>query len=119
MTQDFAPDLGELPTQANYKKTVSCLGGADLSFWLSQIAHHENRLIVMVANTQNELNQLDTELAFFGVNAKVFPDWEILAYDQLSVHQDIISERIALLTNMPKSGVLLVSVQTLMLNANQ
>ena len=114
MTQDFAPDLGELPTQANYKKTVSCLGGADLSFWLSQIAHHENRLIVMVANTQNELNQLDTELAFFGVNAKVFPDWEILAYDQLSVHQDIISERIALLTNMPKSGVLLVSVQTLM-----
>ena len=114
MTQDFAPDLGELPTQANYKKTVRCLGGADLSFWLSQIAHHENRLIVMVANTQNELNQLDTELAFFGVNAKVFPDWEILAYDQLSVHQDIISERIALLTNMPKSGVLLVSVQTLM-----
>ncbi len=114
MTQDFAPDLGELPTQANYKKTVSCLGGADLSFWLSQIAHHENCLIVMVANTQNELNQLDTELAFFGVNAKVFPDWEILAYDQLSVHQDIISERIALLTNMPKSGVLLVSVQTLM-----
>lgn len=114
MIQDFTPNLPDLPTQANHKKSLPSLGAADLSFWLSQIANHENRLIVMVANTQNELNQLDTELAFFGVNAKVFPDWETLAYDQLSAHQDIISERIALLTNMPKSGVILVSVQTLM-----
>ncbi|OAV20866.1 Transcription-repair coupling factor [Moraxella catarrhalis] len=48
------------------------------------------------------------------IDAHVFPDWEILAYDQLSVHQDIISERIALLTRMPTTGVLLVSTQTLM-----
>lgn len=68
----------------------------------------------MIANHQNELNQLDTELSFFGIDAHVFPDWEILAYDQLSVHQDIISERIALLTRMPTTGVLLVSTQTLM-----
>ncbi|WP_049235996.1 transcription-repair coupling factor [Moraxella canis] len=103
-----------LPTKANFKTTLPLLGGADLSFWLALAAKSEERLIVMIANNQNELNQLETELSFFGVDAHVFPDWEILAYDQLSVHQDIISERIALLTRMPTTGILLVSAQTLM-----
>jgi len=44
----------------------------------------------------------------------VFPDWETLTYDELSPHQDIVSERINLLTDMPTTGVLLISVQTLM-----
>lgn len=103
-----------LPTKANFKTTLPLLGGADVSFWLALAAKSEERLIVMIANNQNELNQLETELSFFGVDAHVFPDWEILAYDQLSVHQDIISERIALLTRMPTTGILLVSAQTLM-----
>ncbi len=103
-----------LPTKPNFKHTLSSLGGADLAYWLAMTAKSQDRLIVMIANNQNELNQLDTELTFFGVDAQVFADWEILAYDQLSVHQDITSERIALLTHMPKSGVLLVSAQTLM-----
>ncbi|MFB6349621.1 transcription-repair coupling factor [Moraxella sp. ZJ142] len=114
MTHHLALNLDNLPSKAGFKHTLNLLGQADLSFWLSQVAKSENRLVVMVANNQDELNRLDTELAFFGVDAKVFADWEILAYDQLSVHQDITSERIALLTHMPKSGVLLVSVQTLM-----
>ena len=113
MIDTFKPKL-DLPTKANFKTTLPLLGGADLSFWLALAAKSEERLIVMIANHQNELNQLDTELSFFGIDAHVFPDWEILAYDQLSVHQDIISERIALLTRMPTTGVLLVSTQTLM-----
>ena len=44
----------------------------------------------------------------------MFPDWETLTYDELSPHQDIVSERINLLTDMPTTGVLLISVQTLM-----
>lgn len=113
MIDTLKPKLN-LPTKANFKTTLPLLGGADLSFWLALAAKSEERLIVMIANHQNELNQLDTELSFFGIDAHVFPDWEILAYDQLSVHQDIISERIALLTRMPTTGVLLVSTQTLM-----
>lgn len=102
----------KLPTKAGFKTQISEPMGAALSFWLSQI--QSDRLVVMLARDQNELNQLEGELHFFGVQAQVFADWEILAYDQLSVHQDIISERIALLTQMPKTGVLLVSVPTLM-----
>ena len=60
------------------------------------------------------MNQIETELAFCGVDAYVFPDWETLTYDELSPHQDIVSERINLLTEMPKSGILLISIQTLM-----
>ena len=89
------------------------------SLWLASltdcpVANVANRLKVVVTKDQNQLNQIETELAFCGVDAYVFPDWEILTYDELSPHQDIVSERINLLTEMPKSGILLISIQTLM-----
>jgi transcription-repair coupling factor (superfamily II helicase) len=45
-----------------------------------------------------------------------FPDWETLAYDGFSPHQDIISERLATLHRLPslQRGILVVSVQTLL-----
>ena len=89
------------------------------SLWLASltdcpVANVGNRLKVVVTKDQNQLNQIETELAFCGVDAYVFPDWETLTYDELSPHQDIVSERINLLTEMPKSGILLISIQTLM-----
>ncbi|PNK61799.1 transcription-repair coupling factor [Psychrobacter sp. FDAARGOS_221] len=89
------------------------------SLWLASlsncpVADVANRLKVVVTKDQNQLNQIETELAFCGVDAYVFPDWETLTYDELSPHQDIVSERINLLTDMPKSGILLISIQTLM-----
>ncbi len=36
-----------------------------------------------------------------------------MPYDRLSPHQDIVSERLAILSNMPKTGVLLLSASTL------
>jgi hypothetical protein len=36
-----------------------------------------------------------------------------LPYDRLSPHQDIVSERLAILANMPQKGILLVSASTL------
>ncbi|MDO4699644.1 MAG: transcription-repair coupling factor [Moraxella sp.] len=101
--------------KANYITHFEPIGGCAKAFWLSCYVRQKTApLVVVVTNDQNELTQLETELAFFGVQAHVFADWEILVYDQLSVHQDISSERIGLLSNMPTSGVLLVSIQTLM-----
>lgn len=48
-----------------------------------------------------------------GVKPAIFPDWEILPYDRLSPHQDIVSERLSILSNMPQKGILLVSTTTL------
>ncbi|WP_019672665.1 transcription-repair coupling factor [Psychrobacter lutiphocae] len=93
--------------------------GAAGSLWLASLADCPvadvgKRLKVVVTKDQNQLNQIETELAFCGVDAYVFPDWETLTYDELSPHQDIVSERINLLTDMPKQGILLISIQTLM-----
>ncbi|MDO4896952.1 MAG: transcription-repair coupling factor [Moraxella sp.] len=89
--------------------------GVDKAYWIHRyLSMPDAPLLVVITNSQHELNQLETELAFFGVQAHVFADYETLVYDQLAVHQDVIAERVALLTQMPKTGVLLVSVQTLM-----
>lgn len=104
--------------QQHTKKWIGNFQGMALSLWLASLnqaeSQQQNRLKVVVTRDQNRLNQLETELAFCGVDAHVFPDWETLTYDELSPHQDIISERIHLLTHMPNDGILLISVQTLM-----
>ncbi len=99
------------------KRRLSPTHGASISLWLASLTtlnldDIENRLKVVVTADQNQLNQIETELRFCGINAHVFPDWETLTYDELSPHQDIVSERIRLLTDMPSNGILLISVQT-------
>ncbi len=105
-----------------HRKWLGNLQGMSQALWLASLTadtgEHtraiSQRLKVMVTRDQNQLNQLETELAFCGIDAHVFPDWETLIYDELSPHHDIISERIHLLTHMPTEGVLLINVQTLM-----
>ncbi len=120
LTAAFAPINEQLfPILKNERRWLAPVYGAVGSLWLSSLVDTDlwqldNRLKVVVARNQNQLNQIETELAFCGVDAFVFPDWETLSYDDLSPHQDIVSERINLLTDMPTSGVLLISIQTLM-----
>jgi len=88
---------------------------AGFALWLSILStQNKEHLSLVICPSQSSLQRLSDELDFFGTSAHVFADYETLVYDSLSVHQDIISERIDLLTHMPTSGVLLVSVQTLM-----
>ncbi len=120
LTDAFYPINERLfPIKASQRRWLAPVHGAVSSLWLASLVNTElsdlaNRLKIMVARDQNQLNQIETELAFCGVDAYVFPDWETLTYDELSPHQDIVSERINLLTDMPTAGVLLISVQTLM-----
>lgn len=120
LTDAFAPINQQLfPIKDTQKRWLAPVHGAVSSLWLASLVDEPlwkvaDRLKVVVTRDQNQLNQIETELAFCGVDAYVFPDWETLTYDELSPHQDIVSERINLLTDMPTSGVLLISVQTLM-----
>ncbi len=99
------------------KKWLGNLQGMAQALWLASLtttdSGQQDRLKVVVTQDQNQLNQLETELRFCGVDAHVFPDWETLVYDELSPHQDIVAERIRLLTQMPTNGILLIVVQTL------
>lgn len=99
----------------NFHTHFTAQADASFALWLSALStQNKERLTLVVCQSQAKLQRLADELHFFGVSAHVFVDYETLVYDSLSVHQDIISERIDLLTHMPTSGVLLVSVQTLM-----
>ena len=120
LTDAFDPINQQLfPIQNAQRRWLAPVHGAVGSLWLASLMQAPiwevaDRLKVVVTRDQNQLNQIETELAFCGVDAYVFPDWETLTYDELSPHQDIVSERINLLTDMPTSGVLLISVQALM-----
>ena len=120
LTDAFAPINQQLfPIPHSQRRWLAPAHGAAGSLWLASLLQTpidevSSRLKVVVARDQNQLNQIETELAFCGVDAYVFPDWETLTYDELSPHQDIVSERINLLTDMPTSGVLLISIQALM-----
>ncbi len=120
LTDAFAPINEQLfPIQDAQRRWLAPVHGAVSSLWLASLIkapiwNVSERLKVVVTRDQNQLNQIETELAFCGVDAYVFPDWETLTYDELSPHQDIVSERINLLTDMPSSGVMLISVQALM-----
>ncbi|MDN5566295.1 MAG: transcription-repair coupling factor [Psychrobacter sp.] len=120
LTDAFAPLNQQLfPIKDTQRRWLAPVYGAVSSLWLASLVKAPvwdvaERLKVVVTRDQNQLNQVETELAFCGIDAYVFPDWETLTYDELSPHQDIISERINLLTDMPSSGIMLISIQALM-----
>lgn len=95
------------------RRWIGQIQGSIGSLLLSEIAKVEKRLIVVIARNHQHLGQLESELEFYGAAPVVFPDWETLPYDRLSPHQDIISERLSLLTNMPKKGLVLIAATTL------
>lgn len=62
--------------------------------------------------------RLEDEIGFFSQSLPVlhFPDWEVLAYDLFSPHQDIISQRIATLAHLAQTqnAILIIPVRTLL-----
>ncbi|WP_213687202.1 transcription-repair coupling factor [Acinetobacter sp. WY4] len=95
------------------KRWLGNLQGSSTALLLKEIVQQQSRLFIVIARNNQHLGQLESELEFYGVKPTIFPDWEILPYDRLSPHQDIVSERLAILSNMPKTGVLLLSASTL------
>lgn len=88
------------------------LGSSSALLFKEIVADQPSQLFVVIAKNNQHLAQLESELAFYGQKAITFPDWEILPYDRLSPHQDIISERLAILSNMPSNGILLMTAAT-------
>jgi len=94
------------------KRWIGGLLGSAGALLFKEIAEQFPQLFVLIARNNQHLAQLESELEFYGIKPTIFPDWEILPYDRLSPHQDIVSERLAILANMPQQGILLVSAST-------
>lgn len=111
--------LPELKGQADIQQWGQ-LHGAALPLAISQYLQHRQGLyLVLVPDTPTAL-RLEQELAAFlpaDVELMSFPDWETLPYDHFSAHQDIISQRLRTLYQLPtmQHGLILVPVSTALL----
>lgn len=109
------PAVPLLP-QSSGKQHWCSLSGSSRGLLLAMAAQSQSQLSVLITdNSQNAL-LLQDELRFYAPELPVllFPDWEILPYDLFSPHQDIISQRIATLYQLPQMdrGILIVPLST-------
>ncbi|MEL6117779.1 transcription-repair coupling factor [Photobacterium sp. SP02] len=106
-----------LPNKAGDKRFVGNVSGAALAVAIAELAKsHTGPVLAVVPDTQTAL-RLQPEISQFSqAEVNIFPDWETLPYDSFSPHQDIISDRLARLYQLPtqQDGVLLVPVSTLL-----
>ncbi|MEM7763245.1 MAG: transcription-repair coupling factor [Pseudomonadota bacterium] len=98
---------------------IGGLYGASDALLLARLASAANGVVLHVADTQADADRLEAEVQFFAepdLPVLHFPDWETLPYDNFSPHQDIISERLAVLAKLPKleRGILIVAAQCLL-----
>jgi transcription-repair coupling factor (superfamily II helicase) len=112
--------LPDLPRAPGKQIVLGQLYGDAYSLAIADIAHHAKRLCVVVADDVQHAHKLELSLRFFLQDSEIpllhFPDWETLPYDHFSPHQDIVSERLRTLHQLPhmQHGVLVVSAATLM-----
>lgn len=111
-----------LPHQYAKVLTWGGLPGSAAALAITNIAkHHPEPIIILTESTQSA-NWLETSLRFFAKGDEAipevfhFPDWEILPYDQFSPHQDIVSERLLILNHLTAGsrGIFIVAVATTM-----
>ncbi|RRW27564.1 transcription-repair coupling factor [Stutzerimonas stutzeri] len=107
--------LPPLPA-ASGKQHWGNLPGAALSLAIAEAASNAKRFTLLLTANSQSAERLQEELAFFAPDLPVlhFPDWETLPYDLFSPHQDIVSQRIATLYQLPElsHGVLVVPITT-------
>lgn len=76
-------------------------------------------LVVLLTTNMAEANQYNELLNFYAeerLSILNFPEWETLPYEQFSPHQDIISQRLKTLYQLPNlsQGILVLPVSTLL-----
>jgi transcription-repair coupling factor (superfamily II helicase) len=106
------------PATPGSRTAVGPFSGSSETRCIAELAETGRLLLVITADTSAALT-LERELPFYleaPTDILAFPDWETLPYDNFSPHQDIISERLNTLYQLPttRSGILIVPIPTLM-----
>jgi len=114
----FSPPL---PTAQNPSIKWGKLYGNSSGLAISRAAQqHDGPLLVITADIHGEETLAQTLGFYLGNNPEVpvsiFPDRETLPYDHFSPHQDIISDRLGALHQLPtmNRGIIIVPISTLM-----
>ncbi|MBU1435764.1 MAG: transcription-repair coupling factor, partial [Gammaproteobacteria bacterium] len=114
--------LASLPQLSAARDLLSWgnLQGAALPLMLSELLRQQQALYLLIVPDTPTALRIEQELSvFLGDSSLIhsFPDWETLPYDIFSPHQDIISQRLRTLYQLPHltQGLVIVPVSTLML----
>ncbi len=95
------------------------LGSTAKALTIAESATNFNGVSLVITATTAEASALRRAINFFlqgnAIETRVFPDWETLPYDLFSPHQDIISDRIQILSELPnlKQGVLVIPLPSI------
>lgn len=117
MFDPFSPPLNFVAHQQ--KITWANTSGAALAISLAQAAQNLKGPLLVITPDNAWANKLEREIKIFAPGTYPilqFPDRETLPYDLFSPHQDIISDRLLTLYNLPQldKGIILVPIATLM-----
>lgn len=109
-----------LPASSGDQRHAGQLYGSAQGLLLAKAAQQHDGPLLVVTNDTASAHRLELEARFYlGDDPRPilhFPDWETLPYDSFSPHQDIVSERLQTLHQLPdfKQGILFVPIATLM-----
>jgi len=110
----------KLPTSVKNQFQAGQLYGSAQGLFLATAAKQYDGPLLVLTDDTATAHRLEREIQFYLGEKQLpilhFPDWETLPYDVFSPHQDIISERLATLHQLPDfdHGILLVPISTLM-----
>lgn len=97
----------EIPTEPSDRKTISQLHGSAQALALTELKQSTAPPIVCLVDSPSDVEQLSIDLEAYRANSEwevlVFPDWETLPYDNFSPHEDIISDRLAVLKKLEEN----------------
>ena len=93
--------------------------GASAALAVAELADQHNRPILVLADEPRQADQLESEIRFFAsadTDVSHFVEWETLPWDSFSPHQDIISDRIKVLSTLSgmRRGIVVASAPVLM-----
>ncbi len=108
-----------LPSKAQLHVRWGQLYGSSASLWLAEAARRASGPVLVIAPDARQAARIEDELRFFsvaGAHVESFPDWETLPYDLFSPHPDIVSQRLRMLSSLPRlaKGIVVVDLETLL-----
>src|SRR5690606_31779748 len=108
-----------LPSKAQLHVRWGQLYGSAPSLWLAEAARRASGPLLVIAADARHAARIEDELPFFsapGTYIETLPDWETLPYDLFSPHPDIVSQRLRMLSSLPRltKGIVVIDLETLL-----
>lgn len=108
-----------LPSRSQLQVRWGQLYGSAISLWLAEAARKSSGPMLVIAHDARQASRTEDELRFFcepGTPIETFAGWETLPYDLFSPHPDIVSQRLRLLSTLPRltRGIVIVDLETVL-----